>query len=101
MRSMLNEGPDGICGSAMRISWLKGWTGERRNRKLYRSGRSAAAIAGSRGQQGIELAGAVERDEIVITADVDLADVYLRHGAPPGLAHHLQAQRRLEIDAHL
>ena len=52
-------------------------------------------------QQRIEPAGAVERDQVVEAADVGLADVDLRHRAPPGLGHHLDAARGLEVDPHL
>src|SRR5665213_293474 len=54
-----------------------------------------------RRQQGIEAAGAIERGEVVIAADVALAYVDLRHGAPTGALHHLLAARGLEVDAHL
>src|SRR5690606_127726 len=37
-----------------------------------------------RGQHRIELAGVIERVEVVASADMSLADVDLRHGAPAG-----------------
>src|SRR5512135_1392513 len=57
--------------------------------------------SGLAAQQRIELAGAVQRRQVVETADVNVADVNLRHGAPPGLCHHLLALRRVEVDADL
>src|SRR5450759_2681038 len=50
-------------------------------------------------QQRLELAGTVEGRQIVESADVNLADVDLRHGAPAGLFHHLAEPRRFEVDA--
>src|SRR5487761_2550054 len=50
-------------------------------------------------QQRIELAGAIERGQIVETADVNLADIDLRHGAPAGFLYHLVAACRVEVDA--
>src|SRR5712675_98596 len=52
-------------------------------------------------QQRVELARVVERGEIVVAPDVRVADVDLRHRAPPGLAHHLVALPRIDVDADL
>src|SRR5450759_1209581 len=50
-------------------------------------------------QQRLELAGTIEGRQIVESADVNLADVDLRHGAPAGPFHHLAAPRGFEVDA--
>src|SRR5450631_3727326 len=53
------------------------------------------------GEQWLQFAGAVEHDQIVVAADVNAADINLRHRAPAGLLHHFHAARGLEINAHL
>src|ERR1035437_161317 len=50
-------------------------------------------------QQRLELAGTIEGRQIVESADVNLADVDLRHGALAGPFHHLAASRGFEVDA--
>src|SRR5687767_3312178 len=52
-------------------------------------------------EERIEAARAVERGEVVVSADVALADVDLRDGAPSRALHHLLAALGLEVDAHL
>src|SRR3954463_9997588 len=63
--------------------------------------RDRARSGGFAGEQRVELARAVERDEVVVAADVTLTDVDLRYGAPAGAAHHLGALRGLLVDADL
>ena len=45
-------------------------------------------------EQRREPAGAVERDQVLVAADVDVADVDLRHGAAAGALHHRHRARR-------
>src|SRR4029077_13337738 len=52
-------------------------------------------------EQLVELAAAVERHEVLVAPDMEIADVDLRHGAPSGAFHHRPALRRLEIHANL
>src|SRR5687768_12434440 len=56
---------------------------------------------GSGREQRVEAAGAIERGEVVVAADVPLTDVDLRDGAPAGALHHFLAARGLEVDADL
>src|SRR6266540_1797038 len=63
-----------------------------------------APVRGARAlgrEQGIELAGVLERRKLVESADVPLANVDLRHGAAAGPVHHLLAPARIEIDVDL
>src|SRR5664279_3345935 len=62
---------------------------------------SAATLRCIGGQHRIELAGTVQGDQIFVAADMELADIDLRHRPPPCLAHHLHATRRLEVDPNL
>src|SRR6185369_12987127 len=43
----------------------------------------------------------VERDQVLVAADVDVADVDLGNGAPAGLLHHRHAHARIEVDPDL
>jgi hypothetical protein len=52
-------------------------------------------------QQGIESARAIQRGQIIVAPDVRVADIDLRHGAPPGFFHHFGSARRITIDIHL
>src|SRR5690242_13940117 len=75
----------------MRHSWLEG-----RNQQLYRK-RSAALLR----QQRSKPACAVERDQVVIPADVLAPDVNLRDSPATRLFHHFLAPSGLEIDPDL
>src|SRR5687768_3952160 len=48
-----------------------------------------------------ELPRPLERGEVVVAADVMVADVDLRHRAAPGALHHLLAPRGIGVDADL
>src|SRR4051794_17102946 len=52
-------------------------------------------------EQGIELAFAIEGDEVIEAADVPFSDEDLRHGAAARPLNHLHAPRRIRIDADL
>src|SRR6185436_15149162 len=42
----------------------------------------------------------IKGGQIVEAADVEVVDVDLRHGAPPGSANHFRAPRRLHVDTN-
>src|SRR5439155_5117769 len=48
-----------------------------------------------------EPARTIEGHEVLVAADMALADINLRHGPPTRPLHHLHATRRIEIDANL
>src|SRR5687768_8523392 len=52
-------------------------------------------------QKRVELAGMVQRRQVVESADVRVPDVDLRHGAPARLLHHFRPFLRLEVDPYL
>jgi hypothetical protein len=59
-------------------------------------------MPGSAGQQLIEAALSLEREQIVATTDMDIANEDLRYGVATVTArHHLLAQYRLKIDPDL
>src|ERR1700676_202352 len=60
-----------------------------------------SASAGPRRQQYLELAGALERAELVRTADVARAEEDLGNGTPAAALDHLGAPRRLGLDVDL
>src|SRR5690348_11070800 len=97
MRWMLSVGS--VLGSAaMAVS--KGWTlaaGERWRRRRSAPGLSRAG----QGQERLEAAAAVQRDELVAAADVDVADEDLRHRPAVRKADHLLALVGVEVDADL
>ena len=72
---------------------------------IYSTARAKASRAFTPARRGRPSSGAsppVGRARpVFVTADVDIADVDLRHGAPPGPLHHCRAQRRLEVDPDL
>src|SRR4051812_22043250 len=92
---MLNTG---CCSSLMgcKASLGRCGRGAAANRNYTR--RAGAALAR---EQRVELARMVELGEVVVAADVGLADVDLRHRAPAGLAHHLVALPRVDVDPDL
>ena len=57
--------------------------------------------SGLAAQQRVESAFAIEGREIIVAADMKIADIDLRHRAPAGLFHHLATARRLQVDADL
>src|SRR5256885_5486024 len=85
----------------MRASWFEvWWDGETVNYTVARS-RGRRAASGRFLQQCAKLAGAVERDQVVVAADVQRADIYLRDGAATCFLHHFLTARGLEIDSNL
>src|SRR5574340_448995 len=72
------------------------WWRAPENQACTRQGRSGAI------QQRYQFAGGVERRGVVETANVGVADEYLRHGAAAaGAGDHLVLHRGVEIDADL
>jgi flagella basal body P-ring formation protein FlgA len=55
-------------------------------------------VSGLFGQQRVKPARAIQRGQIIVAADMRVADVDLRHGAPPGLFHHFSSARRITIN---
>src|SRR5205085_6267322 len=55
----------------------------------------------SRGKERRESAGTIERNQILISADMPVTDIDLRDRPAAGTLHHLDPTRRLEIDANL
>src|SRR5437868_15403659 len=78
---MLNDACD-ACGSAMVLSGFKG-------------------LGSGGGEQRIELAGAIERLQVVTPAYVLVTDPDLRDGALAAFLAHFGSSLRLEVDAHL
>src|SRR3954470_20148457 len=92
---MLNTG---CCSSLMGCkASLDGAAGRRPRTRNY-TRRAGAALAR---EQRVELARVLELGEVVVAADVGVADVDLRHRAPAGLAHHLVALPRVDVDPDL
>src|SRR5436309_8557249 len=52
-------------------------------------------------EQGQEPARPVQRNEILVAADVEGVDVDLRHRPPAGALHHFAPELRIEIDAKI
>src|SRR3954470_12349777 len=78
--------------------WFCGWLMER---PCGKSGKKRRARRSGVGEQRVQAARAVERGEVVVPADVALADVDLRHGAASRALHHLLPLLGLEVDADL
>ena len=62
---------------------------------VARVARSASA------KQGLQFSSPVERNQVVATADMGVADEDLRHRASASQVHHRRALRRIEIDPDL
>src|SRR5690348_7765678 len=94
MRWMLSVGS--VLGSAdMAVS-----KGGRSARASWERRRSAARLSRAR-EERLEAAAAVERDQLVAAADVDVTDEDLRHRPAVREAHHVLALVGLEVDADL
>ena len=54
----------------------------------------------SRFQKGLEAPAAIQSDQIIATTDMGVADINLRHGAPPSFFHHFRTARGFFIDVN-
>jgi hypothetical protein len=52
-------------------------------------------------EHGLQAAAAIERDQVIATADMGVADENLRHGASTRDLHHVLALLRVGVDADL
>src|SRR5215472_6969572 len=97
MRWMLSVGS--VLGSAdMAVSWRFGPRSPRASMKAVRQSGARLLRAG---EERLEAAATVERDELVAAADVDVADEDLRHRPAMRQANHVLALVGLEVDADL